>query len=214
LYKNNVKCDHIDKNIQIYNVDKKDFINIEFEENDSFFIQSQCRFINSLQSRKLFNAFWRKICCVVIDQYVFEFAIVVFWRSENIINVRYRIRWNNNDIHWNGFMFKCFVNEHDNDCESCFQIINRIDNDKNDFVLLSSSMTNSLIEILLNEISKSMFNFSKNWVMKFSFWLFSNSIINCFKRCSNFWRDFYMRLRFAKRFLKSSRFFFVWFVDQ
>jgi hypothetical protein len=84
---------------------------------------------------------------------------------------------------------------------------------RNDLVSLSSSMTNSLIEVLSNKISKSMFNSSKNWVMKFSFWLFSNSMINCFKRRSNFWRDFHLRLRFAKRFLKFSRFFFVWFVD-
>ncbi len=79
---------------------------------------------------------------------------------------------------------------------------------KNDFVSLSSSMTNSLIEILSNEISKSMFNSSKNWVMKFSFWLYSNSMMNCFKRRSNLWRHFHLKLRFAKRFLKSSRFFF------
>jgi hypothetical protein len=44
--------------------------------------------------------------------------------------------------------------------------------------------------------------------MKFSSWLSSNSVINCFKRRSNFERDFQLRLRFAKRFLKSSRFFF------
>jgi hypothetical protein len=84
---------------------------------------------------------------------------------------------------------------------------------KNDFVSLSSLMTNSLIEILSNEIS-SMFNSSKNWMMKFSSWLSSNSVINCFKQRSNLWRDFHLRLRFAKHFLKSSRFFFVWFVDQ
>ncbi len=53
---------------------------------------------------------------------------------------------------------------------------------RNDSVSLSNSMTNSLIEILSNEISKSMFNSSKNWVMKFSFWLSSNSMINCFKQ--------------------------------
>jgi hypothetical protein len=84
---------------------------------------------------------------------------------------------------------------------------------RNDSVSLSSSMINSLIEILSNEISKSM-NSLKNYVMKFSSWLFSNSVINYFKQRSNFWRDFHLRLRFAKRFLKSSRFFFVWFVDQ
>jgi hypothetical protein len=33
---------------------------------------------------------------------------------------------------------------------------------RNDSVSLSSSMTNSLIEILSNEVSKSMFNSSKN----------------------------------------------------
>jgi disulfide oxidoreductase YuzD len=27
-------------------------------------------------------------------------------------------------------MFKCFVNEHDNDCTNCLQIIDRIDNDE------------------------------------------------------------------------------------
>jgi hypothetical protein len=84
---------------------------------------------------------------------------------------------------------------------------------RNDSDSLSSLITNLLIEILSNEIS-SMFNFSKNWVMKSSSWLSSNSMINCFKRRSNLWRDFHLRFRFAKRFLKSSRFFFVWFVDQ
>jgi hypothetical protein len=83
---------------------------------------------------------------------------------------------------------------------------------RNDSESLSSSMTNSLIEIL--SISKSMFNSSKNWVMKSSSWLSSNSVINCFKRRSNFWRDFYLRFRFVKRFLKSSRSLFVWFVNQ
>jgi membrane-associated HD superfamily phosphohydrolase len=73
---------------------------------------------------------------------------------------------------------------------------------KNHFDLLSSLMTNSLIKILSNEISMSMFNFSKNWAIKSSSWLSLNSLINCFKRCSNLWRDFHMRLRFAKRFLK------------
>jgi hypothetical protein len=38
LYENDVKCDHIDKDIQIYDVDKKNFINVEFERNNSFFI--------------------------------------------------------------------------------------------------------------------------------------------------------------------------------
>jgi hypothetical protein len=85
---------------------------------------------------------------------------------------------------------------------------------RNDLISLSSSMTNSLIDVLSNVISKLMFNSSKNWMMKFSSWLSSNSMINCFKWCSNLWRDFYIRLRFAKRFLKSSRFFLVWFVHQ
>jgi hypothetical protein len=83
---------------------------------------------------------------------------------------------------------------------------------RNDFESLLNSMTNSLIEVL--SISKSMFNSSKNWVMKSSSWLSSNSVINCFNRRSNLWRDFHLRFRFAKRFLKSSRFFSVWFVDQ
>jgi hypothetical protein len=78
---------------------------------------------------------------------------------------------------------------------------------KNDFVSLLNSITNSLIKILSNEIVESMFNFSKNWTMKFSSWLSSNSMINCFKRRLNFWRDFHMRLRFAKRFLKTWHFF-------
>jgi hypothetical protein len=52
-----VKCDHIDKNVQIYDVDKKNFINVEFEKDDFFFIQNQCRFADLLQSRELFNVF-------------------------------------------------------------------------------------------------------------------------------------------------------------
>jgi hypothetical protein len=111
-------------------------------------------------------------------------------------------------------MFKCLVNEHENDCRNCLRIINRIDTMKNDFVSLFNSMTNSLIEILSNEISMSMFNSLKNWMMKFSFWLSSNLMMNCFKRRLNLWRDFHIRLRFAKRFLKSSRFFSIWLVDQ
>ncbi len=85
---------------------------------------------------------------------------------------------------------------------------------RNDSDSLSNSMTNSLVEILSNEMSISMFNSSKNWMMKFSSWLSSNSMIKCFKQCLNLWRDFHLRFRFAKRFLKTSRFFFVWFVDQ
>jgi hypothetical protein len=85
---------------------------------------------------------------------------------------------------------------------------------RNDFVWLLKSMTYSLIEILSNEILMSMFSFLKNRMMKSSSWLSSNLMISCFKRHSNFWRDFYIRLRFAKRFLKSSRFFSIWFVDQ
>ncbi len=146
-----MKCDHIDRNVQIYDVNKKNFINVEFERSDSFFIQNQCRFIDSLQNREMFNIFWKEVCDVVIDQYVFEFAIVVSWRNEDIINVRYRIRWNNDNIHWNEFVFKCFVFESSIESTTI----------KNDFVSLSSLMTNSLIEILSNEISKSMFSSSK-----------------------------------------------------
>ncbi len=52
-----MKCDHIDKDVQIYDVDKEDFINVESERNDSFFIQNQFRVADSLQNRELFDVF-------------------------------------------------------------------------------------------------------------------------------------------------------------
>jgi hypothetical protein len=97
--------------------------------------------------------------------------------------------------------------------EIVFELLIKSTTIKNDSVSLFNSMTNSLVEILSNEISP-MFNSSKNWVMNSLSWLSLNSVINCFKRRLNLWRDFHLRFRFAKRFLKSSRFFFVWFVDQ
>jgi hypothetical protein len=76
---------------------------------------------------------------------------------------------------------------------------------RNDSDSLFSSMTNSLdkalsIEMFSNDASVSMFNFSKNWAMKSSFWFSFHSTINCFKRRWNSWRDFHLELRFAKRF--------------
>jgi hypothetical protein len=72
-----VKRNHIDRNFQIYCIDERDLIDVEFERNDSFLIQNQRCFVDSLQSRKLFDIFERIISCIVIDQYVFEFAIIV-----------------------------------------------------------------------------------------------------------------------------------------
>ncbi len=177
------------------------------KRNDSFLIQNQCRFVDSLQNRKLFNVFWRKVYWVVIDQYVFEFAIVVFWRNEDIIHVRYRIWWNNDDIYWCEFILNVLLTSMIMIAKIVFKSLIESTIMRNDFVSLLNSMTNSLIEILSNEVSMSMFSSSKNWMMKFSFWLSSNSMINCFKRCLNLWRDFHLRLRFVKRFLTSSRFF-------
>jgi hypothetical protein len=38
MYKHDVKCDHINRCVQIYRVDEKNFINVEFEKNDFIFI--------------------------------------------------------------------------------------------------------------------------------------------------------------------------------
>jgi hypothetical protein len=97
MYEHDVKCDHINKNFQIYCVDWEDFIDVEFERNDSFLIQNQKCFADSLQNRKLFDIFRRMIRDIVIDQYIFELAIVVSWDDEDIITVWYRIR-ENSDI--------------------------------------------------------------------------------------------------------------------
>ncbi len=40
MHEHDVKCDDIDRNFQIYCVDRKDLIDVEFERNDSFFIQN------------------------------------------------------------------------------------------------------------------------------------------------------------------------------
>jgi hypothetical protein len=77
MHEHDVKCDDIDRNFQIYCVDREDLIDVEFERNDSFLIQNQKCFADSLQNRKLFDIFERMISCIVIDQYAFEFAIIV-----------------------------------------------------------------------------------------------------------------------------------------
>jgi hypothetical protein len=38
MYKHDVKCDYINRCVQIYYVDEKDFIDIEFENNDFILI--------------------------------------------------------------------------------------------------------------------------------------------------------------------------------
>jgi hypothetical protein len=95
-----------------------------------------------------------------------------------------------------------------------FKSFNESTKMKNDFNSLSNLMINSLIETLSNKTSMSMFNFSKNWIMKSFSWLSFHSMINCFKRHWNLWRDFHLRLRFAKHFFELSIFFSVWFVNQ
>jgi hypothetical protein len=77
MHEHDVKCDDIDRNFQIYYVDREDFIDVESERNDSFFIQNQECFADALQDRKLFDIFRRMIRDIVIDQYILELAIVV-----------------------------------------------------------------------------------------------------------------------------------------
>jgi hypothetical protein len=77
MHEHDVKCDDIDRDFQIYCVDREDLIDVESERNDSFLVQSQKCFADSLQDRKLFDTFERMISCIVIDQYVLEFAIIV-----------------------------------------------------------------------------------------------------------------------------------------
>ncbi len=67
MHEHDVKCDDIDKDFQIYCVDRENFINVEFERNDSFFIQNQKCFADSLQNRKLFDILEQIISCIVID---------------------------------------------------------------------------------------------------------------------------------------------------
>ncbi len=67
MHEHDVKCDDIDKNFQIYCVDREDLIDVESERNDSFFIQNQKCFADSLQNRKLFDILERIINCIVID---------------------------------------------------------------------------------------------------------------------------------------------------
>ncbi len=67
MHEHDVKCDDIDKDFQIYCVDREDLIDVEFKRNDSFFIQNQKCFADSLQNRKLFDTFERIISCIVID---------------------------------------------------------------------------------------------------------------------------------------------------
>ncbi len=77
MHEHDVKCDDIDRSFQIYCVDREDLIDVESERNDSFLIQNQRCFADSLQNRKLFDIFRRMIRDIVIDQYIFELAIVV-----------------------------------------------------------------------------------------------------------------------------------------
>jgi hypothetical protein len=77
MHEHDVKCDDIDRDFQIYYVDREDLIDVESDKNDSFLVQNQKCFVDSLQNRKLFDIFERMISCIVIDQYAFEFAIIV-----------------------------------------------------------------------------------------------------------------------------------------
>jgi hypothetical protein len=67
MHEHDVKYDDIDKCFQIYCVDREDFVDVEFERNDSFFIQNQKCFADSLQNRKLFDILEQIISCIVID---------------------------------------------------------------------------------------------------------------------------------------------------
>jgi hypothetical protein len=67
MHEHDVKCDDIDRCFQIYCVDSEDLVDVESERNDSFLIQNQRCFADSLQSRKLFDIFERIISCIVID---------------------------------------------------------------------------------------------------------------------------------------------------
>jgi hypothetical protein len=67
MHEHDVKCDDIDRNFQIYCVDRENLIDVEFEKNDFLFIQNQKCFVDSLQNRKLFNILERIISCIVID---------------------------------------------------------------------------------------------------------------------------------------------------
>jgi hypothetical protein len=98
MHEYDVKRNHIDEDFQIYCIDERDLIDVESERNDSFLIQNQTCVVDSLQSRKLFDTLERMINCIVIDQYAFEFAIIVSWRREDIVAVWYRIRRNSDVV--------------------------------------------------------------------------------------------------------------------
>ncbi len=99
MHEHDVKRNHIDESFQIYCTDERGLIDVESERNDSFLIQNQKCFADPLQDRKLFDTSERMISCIVIDQYVLEFAIIVSWRREGIVAVWYRIRRNSDVVH-------------------------------------------------------------------------------------------------------------------
>ncbi len=110
-------------------------------------------------------------------------------------------------------MFKCFISEHDNDCKDCLRVINRVDNDEkwfwfavefNNEFINQSIVERDLVDVqLLEELSDEIF-------ILIVFELNDELFQTTFKSLTRF----HLRFRFAKRFLKSSRFFFVWFVGQ
>jgi hypothetical protein len=62
------QCDQVDENDSFHWINEESFIDFESKRIYVVFIQKESDFADSLQSRELFDFFWRLICCVVIDK--------------------------------------------------------------------------------------------------------------------------------------------------
>jgi hypothetical protein len=149
----------------------------------------------------------KKICRVVIDQYIFEFTIVIFWRDKNDVNVWYQDKKDDRIIFRDESVFKYLVSKHFNDCRECFDVIYRFNEDEKCFKFVVIFDDEFIIRnfILWDIIDDQFFEILNEEFVYFIIFVIDNKL---FKTTFQFWTCFVCRITIDKTFFRFLAFFF------